>query len=80
MCSSDLQRSARFVGRQEQVLVEGVNPRDAQQLMGRTRSNRLTFFAAETERGHRWQMGDLVPVRIDTARPFSLSGKALDPD
>ena len=73
------QRSARFVGRLEQVLVEGVNPRNPLQLMGRTRSNRLTFFAAEGAGGHRWQVGDLVPVRIETARPFSLSGQAEGP-
>jgi len=73
------QRSDRFVGRLEQVLVEGINPRDPLQLMGRTRSNRLTFFAAEAEGGHRWGVGDLVPVRIATARPFSLSGQAQAP-
>jgi tRNA-2-methylthio-N6-dimethylallyladenosine synthase len=73
------QRSDRFVGRLEQVLVEGINPRDPLQLMGRTRSNRLTFFAAVAEGGHRWGVGDLVPVRIATARPFSLSGQAQGP-
>ena len=73
------QRSDRFVGRLEQVLVEGINPRDPLQLMGRTRSNRLTFFAAKAEGGHRWGVGDLVPVRIATARPFSLSGQAQGP-
>jgi tRNA-2-methylthio-N6-dimethylallyladenosine synthase len=73
------QRSDRFVGRLEQVLVEGINPRDPLQLMGRTRSNRLTFFAAAAEGGHRWGVGDLVPVRIATARPFSLSGQAQAP-
>jgi tRNA-2-methylthio-N6-dimethylallyladenosine synthase len=73
------QRSDRFVGRLEQVLVEGINPRDPLQLMGRTRSNRLTFFATEAEGGHRWGVGDLVPVRIATARPFSLSGQAQGP-
>jgi tRNA-2-methylthio-N6-dimethylallyladenosine synthase len=73
------QRSDRFVGRLEQVLVEGINPRDPLQLMGRTRSNRLTFFSAEAEGGYRWGVGDLVPVRIAAARPFSLSGQALGP-
>jgi tRNA-2-methylthio-N6-dimethylallyladenosine synthase len=73
------QRSDRFVGRLEQVLVEGINPRDPVQLMGRTRSNRLTFFAAAAEGGHPWGVGDLVPVRIATARPFSLSGQAQGP-
>ena len=65
------QRSARYLGRVEEVLVEGSNPRDAGQLMGRTRTNRLTFFPAD---GH--GPGDLVPVAIDTVRAFSLSGHA----
>jgi hypothetical protein len=39
--------------------------------MGRTRTNRLTFFPAD---GH--GPGDLVPVAIDTVRAFSLSGHA----
>jgi tRNA-2-methylthio-N6-dimethylallyladenosine synthase len=65
------QRSSRYLGRVEEVLVEGSNPRDAGQLMGRTRTNRLTFFPAD---GH--GPGDLVPVLIDTVRAFSLSGRA----
>ena len=41
--------------------------------MGRTRTNRLTFFPAAHPAG-RWQPGDLVEVRIEEVRPFSLSG------
>jgi tRNA-2-methylthio-N6-dimethylallyladenosine synthase len=69
------QRSGRYLGRVEQVLVEGVNPRDPGQLMGRTRTNRLTFFAAAGAQGEVPQPGDLVPVRIDAVRAFSLSGQ-----
>jgi tRNA-2-methylthio-N6-dimethylallyladenosine synthase len=65
-------RSERYLGRREEVLVEANNPRDPSQLMGRTRTNRLTFFPAA---GH--GAGDLVPVRIKEARPFSLSGVSL---
>jgi tRNA-2-methylthio-N6-dimethylallyladenosine synthase len=71
-------RSARYAGRTEQVLVEGVNPRDAGQLMGRTRTNRLTFFAAAGPDGRRYGPGDLVDVTIETARAFSLSGRVAD--
>ncbi|WP_010318119.1 tRNA (N6-isopentenyl adenosine(37)-C2)-methylthiotransferase MiaB [Synechococcus sp. CB0205] len=71
------ERSARYAGRTEQVLVEGVNPKQADQVMGRTRTNRLTFFpAARASEGH-WQAGDLVEVRIEEVRAFSLSGIAL---
>ncbi len=67
-------RSARYAGRTEQVLVEGANPKDADQVMGRTRTNRLTFFPAARSDGRRWQPGDLVKVRIEAVRSFSLSG------
>ena len=71
------QRSARYQGRIEQVLVEGVNPRDPLQLMGRTRTNRLTFFAAQRPDGSPIAPGDLVEVRVENVRPFSLSGSPL---
>ena len=71
------ERSARYAGRTEQVLVEGVNPKQADQVMGRTRTNRLTFFPAARASGGQWQAGDLVDVRIEEVRAFSLSGIAL---
>ena len=71
------ERSARYLGRREQVLAEGVNPRDPDQLMGRTRTNRLTFFAADPGDGQPYAPGDLVDVVIETVRPFSLSGRPL---
>ncbi|MBM5799767.1 MAG: tRNA (N6-isopentenyl adenosine(37)-C2)-methylthiotransferase MiaB [Cyanobacteria bacterium K_DeepCast_35m_m2_023] len=67
-------RSARYAGRSEHVLVEGTNPKDPSQVMGRTRTNRLTFFAAANPAGGVWQPGDLVDVRIEQVRAFSLSG------
>jgi tRNA-2-methylthio-N6-dimethylallyladenosine synthase len=67
-------RSDRYPGRIEEVLVEAVNPKDPGQWMGRTRTNRLTFFPAA--RGA-IRPGELVPVRIDQARAFSLSGVAI---
>jgi tRNA-2-methylthio-N6-dimethylallyladenosine synthase len=71
------QRSARYLGRLEEVLVEGPNPRDPDQLMGRTRTNRLTFFPAQRADGSWLRPGDLVSVQIDTVRAFSLSGSLL---
>ena len=71
------ERSARYAGRTEQVLVEGINPKDPEQVMGRTRTNRLTFFPAARADGTRWQSGDLVNVHIDEVRAFSLSGTAI---
>ena len=69
-----LQRSARYQRRVEEVLAEGVNPKDPTQLMGRTRTNRLTFFPAARPEGPPHRPGELVQVRIETVRAFSLSG------
>jgi tRNA-2-methylthio-N6-dimethylallyladenosine synthase len=68
-------RSARYAGRTVEVLAEGINPKDPSQLMGRTRTNRLTFFPALKADGSSHQGGDLVNVTIEGVRPFSLSGK-----
>jgi len=57
------------------VLAEGINPKNPSQLMGRTRTNRLTFFPALKRDGSSHQAGDLVKVVIEEVRPFSLSGK-----
>ena len=71
------ERSERYLGRVEEVLVEGVNPKDPGQLMGRTRTNRLTFLSAADGGPPQHAIGDRVRVRIDTVRAFSLSGTAL---
>jgi tRNA-2-methylthio-N6-dimethylallyladenosine synthase len=78
------ERSARYLGRTEQVLVEGSNPRDPSQRMGRTRTNRLTFFPASGPAKHPGgvggrpsQPGDLVNVRIEQVRAFSLTGMPI---
>jgi tRNA-2-methylthio-N6-dimethylallyladenosine synthase len=71
------ERSSRYLGRTEEVLAEACNPRDPQQLMGRTRTNRLTFFPARHADGTEVIPGELVPVRIETVRAFSLSGVPL---
>ena len=68
------ERSARYAGRLEQILVEGTNPKDPAQVMGRTRTNRLTFFPGQRPDGGSWSPGDLVTVRIEEVRAFSLSG------
>ncbi|MBL6798413.1 MAG: TRAM domain-containing protein, partial [Synechococcus sp. BS307-5m-G39] len=72
------ERNGRYSGRVEEVLAEGINPKDPSQLMGRTRTNRLTFFRSENGEGRRFSAGDLVQVRIDAVRSFSLSGTPLN--
>lgn len=64
------ERSQRYLGRIEKVLVEDQNPKDKNQVMGRTQSNRLTFF-----RGNINQLkGQIVEVKITEVRAFSLTG------
>lgn len=67
------QRSQRYLNRVEKVLVEDVNPKDNTQVMGRTDTNRLTFFAGDIQQ----LKGKIVPVKITEVRPFSLTGEAL---
>ncbi|TRU26897.1 MAG: tRNA (N6-isopentenyl adenosine(37)-C2)-methylthiotransferase MiaB [Microcystis aeruginosa Ma_SC_T_19800800_S464] len=64
------ERSQRYLGRIEEILVEDVNPKDASQVMGRTRGNRLTFFTGNIEE----LRGTFVKVKITEVRPFSLTG------
>ncbi len=68
-------RSQRYQNRTETVLVEAANPRDPNQVMGRTRGNRLTFFTGDIEQ----LKGQIVPVTITETRAFSLTGNALQP-
>lgn len=67
------ERSERYAGRIEEVLVEDANPKDATQVMGRTRGNRLTFFTGNIEE----LKGELVQVKITEVRPFSLTGERV---
>lgn len=70
---SAVERSQRYAGRIEEVLVEAQNPKDPSQVMGRTRGNRLTFFEGSIDE----LRGQLVSVKITEVRPFSLTGQPL---
>jgi tRNA-2-methylthio-N6-dimethylallyladenosine synthase len=68
-----MERSQRYLGRIEEVLVEGENQKVPGQLMGRTRGNRLTFFTGEIDQ----LLGQIVPVKITETRAYSLTGEVL---
>ncbi|PLZ97204.1 tRNA (N6-isopentenyl adenosine(37)-C2)-methylthiotransferase MiaB [Fischerella thermalis CCMEE 5198] len=68
------ERSQRYMGRLEEVLVEDQNPKDKTQVMGRTRTNRLTFFTGDINE----LKGKLVKVRISEVRAFSLTGEPVE--
>jgi tRNA-2-methylthio-N6-dimethylallyladenosine synthase len=67
------QASQRYFGRIEEVLVEDQNLKDPTQVMGRTKGNRLTFFAGDIKE----LKGQLVRVEITEIRAFSLTGRRL---
>lgn len=68
------ERSQRYMGRIEEVLVEDQNSKDPTQVMGRTRGNRLTFFTGDINE----LKGQIVKVKITEVRAFSLTGEAVE--
>ncbi len=68
------ERSQRYLGRIEEVLVEDQNLKDKTQVMGRTRGNRLTFFTGNIAE----LKGQLVKVKITEVRAFSLTGEPVE--
>jgi tRNA-2-methylthio-N6-dimethylallyladenosine synthase len=67
-------RSERYLDRIEEILVEEQNTKDTSQVMGRTRTNRLTFFPGKIEEFQ----GKTVKVKITESRAFSLTGEICD--
>ena len=67
------ERSQRYLGRVETVLVEDRNPKMETQVMGRTDGNRLTFFEGDINE----LKGQLVKVKITETRAFSLTGEPI---
>jgi tRNA-2-methylthio-N6-dimethylallyladenosine synthase len=68
------ERSERYLGRTEEILVEDQNLKDPNQVMGRTRGNRLTFFTGNISK----LRGELVQVKIKEVRAFSLTGELVE--
>jgi len=67
-------RSRRLEGRTMPVLVDGISRKNAGEVAGRTRCNRVVNFDA----GGRDLLGRVVPVRIARALPHSLRGDLLE--
>ena len=65
--------NARCIGKEYEVLVEGVSKRSKEQLFGRTEQNRVVVFDRGTHR-----IGQLVHVRITSSSSATLLGEALD--
>ena len=70
---SAAQKHAARVGRQEEIVVEGVNKRDERLLSGRTRQNKVVHFAADT----RLRDGTYGLVEITDAGKHHLRGELV---
>ena len=64
-----LERSDRFVGTAQEVLVEGTSRTDPARLRGRTRHNKTVNFTGLA------QPGELVGVEITSATSTTLAGE-----
>ena len=64
--------NARAVGKEYEVLVEGVSKRSRDQLFGRTEQNRVVVF----NRGNH-HVGELVKVRIMSSTSATLLGEEI---
>lgn len=67
------ERSARYLHRNMEVLVEERNPKIPNQVMGRTRQGRQVFFEGDITE----LLGRLVNVKILETRPWSLTGEMV---
>ncbi len=67
------ERSERYLGRTEEILVEAQNTKNTTQVMGRTKSNRLTFFPGNIDE----LKGKTVKVKINEIRAFSVTGELV---
>ena len=59
-----------YEGGTYEVLVEGPSKKDPAKLTGRTRTNKIINFAADSS-----HVGQLVPVRVTQAGLYALAGE-----
>ena len=71
------ERNLRYKDSLQEILIENINSKDNSQLMGRTRTNRLTFFPRSKSNSKSHQPGEIVTIKINEIRSFSLTGKLL---
>jgi len=68
------ERSARFVGQEVEVLVDGTSPRDQHRVVGKTREFKSTVFPGQAE----W-IGTLRRLRVTETRGVTLFGEPIEP-
>ena len=65
--------SQRFVGTEQEVLVEALNPKNPEQVMGRTEHNKIAFFPADLKETR----GKLIRVKVNSATASCLHCTAI---
>jgi tRNA-2-methylthio-N6-dimethylallyladenosine synthase len=68
------ERSARFVGQEVEVLVDGTSPRDQHRVVGKTREFKNAVFPGRPE----W-IGTLKRLRVTETRGVTLFGDPIEP-
>lgn len=68
-----LRANAALIGSEQQVLIEGVSPRNPQRWSGKTVHGRTVIFFPEKD----WKPGDIKPVEIGDASAMSLFAKGV---
>ncbi|MDE7421871.1 MAG: tRNA (N6-isopentenyl adenosine(37)-C2)-methylthiotransferase MiaB [Muribaculaceae bacterium] len=68
-----LESNRRDVGKEFEVLVEGVSKRSAEELFGRTSQNKVVVFPKST-----YKPGDFIRVRITDASSATLRGEIIE--
>ena len=71
------ERNLRYKDSSQEILIENINSKNNSQLMGRTRTNRLTFFPRYSSDGISHKPGEIVNIKINEIRPFSLTGSLV---
>tara|TARA_Y100001968_G_scaffold109664_1_gene99217 strand:- start:1026 stop:2417 length:1392 start_codon:yes stop_codon:yes gene_type:complete len=71
------ERNIRYKDSIQEILIEAINSKNNYQLMGRTRTNRLTFFPRSSFNGKTYLPGEIVNIKINEIRPFSLTGSLV---
>lgn len=72
--SLSLQNNTADVGREFEVLIEGLSKRSDKQLFGRTSQNKVAVF----DRGESLQIGQYVKVRVISASSATLRAKVVE--
>ena len=67
-----LRKNQELEGRVEEILVEGQSKQSAQDVTGRTRSNKIVNFKGDLD-----LVGQLIPVHITKVFPHSLRGEII---